>query len=194
MDDSTSGNEHSGAPGYEGDDPPPEAERHLLIALFPDRGVQLAIEKHREDWLWPKGHRFPSSARLHLTLNSLPDTSDEESLACLRTALAEVRMEPLQLTLASSCTWKNDISVVLLDEHDKLRALRSDIAHAVKHAGYETRRAEWTPHITIARHARGAARPPSLDPVLWTSTHFALVRSHPWPYVRHEVLTSYRAR
>lgn len=168
-------------------------DRHLLIALFPDRDVQLAIEKHREDWLWPKGHSFPPSARLHLTLNALPDTTDAQSLACLDAALAEVRMAPLDLTLASSCTWKNDISVVLPAEHDELRALRNDVARAVKRAGYETRRAKWTPHITIARHTRGAARPPRLDPVRWTSTDFALVRSHLGPSVRHEVLKSYRA-
>lgn len=192
MDDFISEKGHPGE-SDERNDAPAGAHRHLLIALFPDRDVQLAIEKHREGWLWPKGHSFPSSARLHLTLNKLPDTSDEQTLACLHTALTEVRMEPLQLVLASSCTWRNDISVVLPAEHDPLRALRNDIARAVRRAGCETRRAKWTPHITIARHTQGAARPPSLDPIRWTSTHFALVRSHLWPSVRHEVLTSYRA-
>lgn len=179
--------------GNEWGDPPPREQPHLLIALFPDGGVRRAIERHRDDWLWPAGHRFPPGAHLHLTLHCLPDLPLEDTMH-LRDALSRVRMERLDLVLDSSCTWKNDISVVLPAEHEKLRALRSDIAGALRRAGFETdRKKTWTPHVTIARKTAGAARPPHLAPIRWISTDFVLVRTHPAPRAWHEVLASYSA-
>jgi 2'-5' RNA ligase len=192
MDDFTFDNGRPGSTGDEWDCTPPQDRPHLLIALFPDGDTRRAIEKHREDWLWPAGRRFPPGAHLHLTLHSLPDLSADDTMH-LRTALSKVRMDPLDLVLDSSCTWKNDISVVLPAEHEKLRTLRSDIAGALRRVGFETDRKKWTPHITIARKTAQAARPQHLAPIRWTSTNFTLVRTHPSPPAWHEVLTSYRA-
>jgi len=83
----------------------------LLVGLFPTTQVQAEIEAHRKDWLWPKGCSFPPVERMHLTLQYLDDQQGHAE-QCLRTALAAVSMQPLQLTLDSSCTWANDVSVV----------------------------------------------------------------------------------
>lgn len=170
-----------------------EEVKHLLIALFPDRSVQSGIERQRKDWLWPRGSHRPPGPRLHLTLHCFEDQNHAVEMR-LRNALEEVSMQPLDLVLSSSCTWRNDVSVIQPTEHEGLRALRRDIVFAVQRAGIKVRAPKFTPHVTIARHAEGAARPPHPAPIRWTAQSFALVRSYMAPWVRHEVLGIYRAR
>lgn len=169
------------------------AERNrLLVGLFPTTQVQAEIEAHRKDWLWPKGCSFPPVERMHLTLQYLDDQQGHAE-QCLRTALAAVSMQPLQLTLDGSCTWANDVSVVQPSEHEGLRRLQHDISRALVQAGFALRVGErgWTPHITIARNSGQAAAPRSLKPIRWTATEFRLVRSHfTYPF-RHEPLGAY---
>ena len=172
----------------------PGVDTQLLIALFPDHGVQSAIRRHCDDWLWPNGHYFPAGPRLHLTLHCFEDQAPADEMR-LRAALAEVPMHPLELMLDRSRTWRNDISVVQPAEHEGLRALHDAVAHAVRRAGIDARwPAKWTPHITIARHTEGAARPPQMEPIRWTATEFKLVRSHLASPMHHELLASYGVR
>ncbi|SDX86924.1 2'-5' RNA ligase [Variovorax sp. YR634] len=171
----------------------PMAESNkLLVGLFPAREVQAEIEAHRKNWWWPRGCSFPPVDRLHLTLQYLPDQQGNAEQR-LRAALAEVSMQPLQLTLDRSCTWSNDASVVQPSEHEDLRRLQYDISRALVRAGFslDVHVRGWTPHVTIARDAERAARPTSLKPIRWTATEFRLVRSHfTYPF-RHEPLGSY---
>ncbi|HEX7863666.1 MAG TPA: 2'-5' RNA ligase family protein [Variovorax sp.] len=164
----------------------------LLVGLFPSTQVQTEIEAHRKDWLWPKGCSLPPAERLHLTLQYLDDQQGDAEQR-LRVALAEVPVRPLQLTLDSSRTWSNDVSVMQLSEHEGLRSLQHDISHALLRAGFSLLVSErgWKPHITIARNSRRAASPRSLKPIGWSATEFRLVRSHfTYPF-RHELLGSY---
>lgn len=164
----------------------------LLVGLFPTIQVQAEIEAHRKDWWWPKDCSFPPEERLHLTLQYLDDQQGDAERR-LRAALAEVSARPLQLTLDSSCTWNNDVSVVQPSEHEGLRRLQRDISRALLQAGFslQVRGRRWTPHVTIARDAERAARPISLKPIRWTPTEFRLVRSHFTQPFRHEALGSY---
>ncbi|MGJ7498825.1 2'-5' RNA ligase family protein [Variovorax sp. ZT5P49] len=167
------------------------ARRKLLIGLFPASEVQAEIEAHRKDWWWPRDCSFPPEERLHLTLQYLDDQQGYAEQR-LRAALAEVSMQPLQLTLDRSCTWSNDASVVQPSEHEGLRCLQHDISRALLRAGFPLRVGirGWTPHVTIARKAEHAAAP-SLKPIRWTATEFRLVRSHfTYPF-HHEPLVSY---
>ncbi|MDQ0569628.1 2'-5' RNA ligase [Variovorax paradoxus] len=169
------------------------AARALVIGLFPDAAVQAAIKAHCAEWWWPRGHYFPPGHRLHLTLHRVEDRGHAiEEL--LRHALAEVPMRPLELTLDSSCTWRNDISVVQPAEHEGLRALHDDIVRAVRNTGLARPAAStagWTPHITIARQTERAARPPCLPPIRWRVREFRLIRSHRGNFFYHELLARY---
>lgn len=168
--------------------PPP-----LLIALFPDPAVQAAIEAHRTDWWWPRGHRCPPAHRLHLTLLCL-ETQDDALEVRLGDALATVPMQPFELALDTSCTWRNDVSVLQPAEHPCLRALHDEVLRAARGAGLVVPRPGWVPHITIARQSECAARPPRFAPIRWQVREFRLVRSHRGPVFRHELLARYPAR
>jgi len=169
--------------------PPPAALplRRLFVGLFPDTAARAAIEAHRRDWWWPRGHRLTDPARIHLTLHFLGDV-DAEATQRLRQALAEVRQPPLDLVLDRSCTWKNDIAVVQPAPHAGLEALHAAVVDAVRRAGLPVRDGRFTPHLTIARQARGAARPPQMAPVPWRVDEFVLVASRLAPPVRYEAL------
>jgi len=171
----------------------PVPEREFLIGLFPDAAVQAAIKAHCAEWWWPVGHYFPPGHRLHLTLHCLEDRGRPvEDL--LREALAEVPRQPLELTLESSCTWSNDISVVQPAAHEGLHALHEDIARAVRRIGLATGAASgrsWNPHITIARRSERAAGPGCLAPIRWKVREFRLIRSHRGNFFYHEPLASY---
>ena len=169
-----------------------ERQRHLLIALFPEPDVQAAIEMHRKDWIWPKGHYFPRGPRLHLTLHCFGDQPKAVEKR-LREALAQVRVQPMNLVLDSSRTWRNDIAVLQPAEHGVLRALHADIGRAVQKAGIVTETPTFTPHITIARRTEGAAYPMSLPPIPWRVRKFLLVRSFTAHPVEHKVLGTYEA-
>lgn len=190
MDDFTRDNSSPSDPEPEWDAEHPEAKRHLLIALFPSTDVQAAIEKHREAWIWPKGHYFPASPRLHLTLQCFADQS-QEAIHHLDEALSRVPMQSMALKLATSRTWNNNLSVVQPAEHMGLHVLRANIVRAVQQSGISVHPTKFTPHITIARRTTGALYPRSLQPIPWTVKNFLLVRSFTTHPVRHEVLASY---
>ncbi|MGJ3700461.1 2'-5' RNA ligase family protein [Variovorax sp. AFSI2.2] len=168
----------------------PLREREFLIALFPDAAVQAAIKAHCAEWWWPVGHYFPPGHRLHLTLLCLEDRGRAvEQL--LREALAEVPRRPLELTLDSSCTWRNDVSVVQPAENECLRALRNDIVRTLHRMGLAASAKDWTPHVTIARQTERAARPLCLAPIRWKVREFKLIRSHRGNFFHHEPLATY---
>jgi 2'-5' RNA ligase len=190
MDDFTRGSTSPNDPEPDWESAHPETHRHLLIALFPGIDVQTAIEKHREDWNWPKSHYFPASSRLHLTLHCFEDQR-QEVIDRLDEALAQVPMQSMALNLNHSRTWRNDLAVIQPAEHTGLHVLHMNIVRAVRQAGIIAHVPKFTPHITIARRTTGAAYPRSLQPIPWTVSKFLLVRSFTSHPVRHEVLRSY---
>ncbi|WP_390344644.1 RNA 2',3'-cyclic phosphodiesterase [Variovorax boronicumulans] len=192
MDDFNRGDAFANGPEPDWDSPAFERQRHLLIALFPEPEVQAAIEAHRKEWIWPKGHYFPRSPRLHLTLHCFGDQPKEVEKR-LREALAQVRVRPMSLVLDSSRTWRNDIAVLQPAEHGALRTLHADIGRAVQKAGIVTETPTFTPHITIARRTEGAAYPMRLPPIPWHVRKFLLVRSFTSHPVEHKVLATYEA-
>ncbi|MDH6166290.1 2'-5' RNA ligase [Variovorax boronicumulans] len=192
MDDFNRGDVFPNDPEPDWESPSFERQRHLLIALFPEPEVQTAIEAHRKDWIWPKGHYFPRGPRLHLTLHCFGDQPKAvEKQLC--EALAQVRVQPMNLVLDSSRTWRNDIAVLQPAEHGALRTLHADIGRAVQKAGIVTETPTFTPHITIARRTEGAAYPMSLPPIPWRVRKFLLVRSFTSHPVEHQVLGTYEA-
>jgi len=167
----------------------------LLVGLFPDRNVQLAIERHRQQWLWPRTSRFPPIDRLHLTLGYVEDHAQARCAQRLIDALSDVRMQSLELLLDYAGTWSNDVSVVQPAPHNGLRKLRQTIWRVIRKAGLTDQAplAGWTPHITIARESEGAACP-TMSPIPWAVNEIRLVRSHFTVPFRHEGLASISAQ
>ncbi len=169
-----------------------EPTRRLFIGLVPDASVQAAIDFQRQAWHWPPGCRLTRPQRMHLTLHFLGEV-DGPHQAALQDVLADVPMQGLTLVLGTPQVWRNHVAVLLVDEHEGLRALHAGLALQLVRAGLVPARARWTPHVTIAREASGAVPPADPQPIRWRVAAFVLVWSRLAPDWRHEVLARYPA-
>lgn len=173
------------------DDHPP---RRLFVGLMPDAEVQNAIARQRRGWQLPDGAVPTRLLQLHLTLHFLEQVEHSRALD-LQQALAEVRMEEIALTLRTPELWTAPkAAVVRADENEALNDLRERIARPLRRLGLPTR-AQWTPHVTLARDAQGAVPPADSVPVPvpWVAKDFALIWSHLLPTLHYEVLARYPA-
>jgi 2'-5' RNA ligase len=115
--------------------------------------VQAAIEAHRKDWIWPKGHYFPRGPRLHLTLHCFGDQPKAvEKRLCERSPRFEV--QPMNLVLDFTHMAQRHRGAAARRAR---RAAHPAESRAVQKAGIVTETPTFTPHITIARRPR--ARP-----------------------------------
>jgi 2'-5' RNA ligase len=166
--------------------------RRLFVGLMADGGMRDAVEALRSTWFWPSGARLAPRHNLHLTLNFLGDVAvlDEASLI---EALSRVVVPELQLTFHSSAVWHGDVVVLLAEGNAALDALWRATASAVTAAGLESD-PQWTPHVTLARHAAAVQAPAETDPITWAPQEMSLVWSRrdasgyevvrSWPAVR----------
>ncbi|MBS0445262.1 MAG: RNA 2',3'-cyclic phosphodiesterase [Proteobacteria bacterium] len=161
--------------------------RRLYIGLMPHAAVRAQIVEHRKHWFWPPGSRLTRPERLHMTLHFLGDAVDAEREAALRGALAQVSVEPFALVLSEPEAWR-DLAVLRAEPHPALRDLYVRVA---KHCGIRPERRPYTPHVTLARDAPGAAPPEAMRPIRWTVEKIALVWSRLTPPVGYTVLGRY---
>ncbi len=174
-------------------EPGVEPSRRLFIGLLPDQAVRAAVVEHRKAWYWPHGSRLTLPQRLHLTLHFLGEVQASQQTV-LQRAMAETPMDRLSLVLRTPQTWRNGVAVLLPDEHEGLRDLRDRLVPRLQCAGLMPSRAQWTPHITLARQATEAGPPDLLRSIAWTVKDVVLVWSRLSPIVRYEVLGRYPAR
>jgi 2'-5' RNA ligase len=149
--------------------------RRLFVGLMADEGMRDALEALRSSWAWPSGARMVPRHNLHLTLNFLGDVEvvDEVSLV---EALADVRVPELQLTFDASGVWHDGVVVLLAEGNAALDALWRATTSAVTAAGLQSD-PQWTPHVTLARHAAAVQAPAEIEPVIWAPRAMSLVWS-----------------
>lgn len=168
----------------------PETALRLFIGLQPDDAVQAAIRSHQSLWRWPPRARLLQAEHLHMTLHFL-DLVHSARVDELQHVLGTIPMQPIPIVLRTTAVWK--VAVLLADENVALNDLRSRLMVPLLRMGLRVD-GHWTPHVTLAREAAGAAPPAGSPPVHWTARHFALVlstRSPRPPHVRHDVLRRY---
>jgi len=165
--------------------------RRLFIGLMPDAEVRDALTAHQQHWYWGAG--APTRAdRLHLTLHFLGEIDATREWA-LRNVLAGEDVAPFDLVLRTPECWSGGVAVLRPDDHPALNDLHARLAGRLLQAGIASHRADFTPHVTLARGATNAAPPEATAPVHWTVSDFALVWSRPGPPARYEVLDRYGA-
>ena len=157
--------------------PLPDAPRRLFVGLWPPADVRDAIAEARRHFAWPRGARLTPAAKLHLTLHFLGNVAPGQEHH-LREALADLDMPAFDLTLREPQNWRSGLVVWLPDEQPALLALRGHVATRMARAGLVAQR-PWTPHVTLARDAAGAAPPDTLPPLAWPVRDVALVWSRP---------------
>ena len=168
----------------------PETALRLFIGLQPDSAVQADLQKHQKLWRWSTTARPFDVEQFHLTLHFLGWVHSAR-LSELQLALATVPVEPLSLVLRSTALW--EVAVLLADDNVALDDLRMRLMVPLMRMGLRVD-GHWTPHVTLARKAKGSVPPVHSFPLPWTASHFSLVLSTPLPrppYVRHEVLSRY---
>lgn len=168
------------------------ATRRLFIGLMPDARVRDALVDHQQRWHWSGGRPTPAD-RLHLTLHFLGEV-DPTHEGALRAALVGEAVAPFDLVLRTPECWAGGITVLRPDDHRALHALHARLAGRLLLAGIASPRADFKPHVTLARHAPKAAPPETAPPVVWPVTDFALVCSRKEIPTRYEVLERYGAR
>jgi 2'-5' RNA ligase len=161
----------------------PTDSARLFLALWPGPAVRGALVDARDAWAWPAGARPEAEARLHVTLHFL-GAVERERVPALDAALRGVPCAPFELRLARAALWPHGIAVLqpravpprLLELHAALGALLRRLELPV-----ETR--PYRPHVTLARHAVGAAPPGDTPALHWRVRGHALVESLGGAYV-----------
>lgn len=165
--------------------------RRLFIGLMPDADVRDALIAHQERWF--RGAGAPTRAdRLHMTIHFLGEIDATREWA-VRSALAGEDVAPFDLVLRTPECWSGGVAVLRADDHPALNDLHARLSARLLHAGIASYRADFKPHVTLARGATNTAPPEAAPPVLWTIREFALVWSRPGPPARYEVLDRYGA-
>lgn len=157
----------------------PDSSIRLFLALWPPADALQALQAHRAAWQWPARARLTPADRLHITLHFIgpvPATRVDELKAALRAPFV-----PCELELMTAELWRGGLAVLCADAvPHPLVALHADLAVRLARLGVTPEERPLRIHVTLARDAQGARRPPALAPVRWrAASGYALVQSLP---------------
>jgi 2'-5' RNA ligase len=170
--------------------PPSDRIARLFIGLWPDLETRAALVRHQAAWRWPAGARPTRPERLHLTLHFLGELP-RDRIAALVQALA-LPFEPFELTLDQPELWSGVNAVVRpAAVPPALTALHGRLQRVLDALALPSRRAQFQPHVTLARAARGAELPVVIERVRWTVEAYALVESDLRPPALYRRLAEY---
>lgn len=155
----------------------------LFFAVLPDADTAARI--HRLAHALKRAHRFDRNLiepqLLHVSLFFLGEPS-EQIVRIAREAAAEVRMQPFQLWLDRSASFRGRPGsrpfVLVGDEGvERLRSFRKALgtALAVRGLKYLAKR-DFTPHVTVLYADRHVEEHP-IEPIGWTVNEFVLIHS-----------------
>lgn len=162
----------------------------LFVALWPGAAARAALAARRDACTWPAGAAPVADERLHLTLHVL-GAVDAARLPQLAAALW-LPPPRLRLQVGAPVHWPHGLVVApLAAPPDALQALQAGLAAALSGLGLPVERRPFRPHVTLARHAAGAALGPAAPPLHWAAQGYALASSEAG---RYRVLARYTPR
>lgn len=166
---------------------PPELAR-LFVGLLPGEDVRDALQRHVGAWRWPATAVPTRRGRLHLTLHFL-GALPREAIAVLVQRLA-VPFEPCELQLERPAVWRGEHAVICPQSvPPALAALHARLQRAL--VGAVALPSRWQPHVTLARHARGAQPPAEPVCVCWPVEGYVLVESDLRPPPSYGIVAAY---
>ena len=156
----------------------PDDRVRLFTALWPDPEVRARLASESDAWRWPPRARRVAPDKLHLTLHFIGAFA-RGRVDALAATLATLDPAPGALEATKREVWRGGIAVLLFDAGPALAAVHAAIGGVVAGFGVALDPRPFSPHVTLARGARGGA-PPQAPPVLaWRASSFALVESAP---------------
>jgi RNA 2',3'-cyclic 3'-phosphodiesterase len=151
----------------------------LFIALWPDKVLAAEIGAWQAAWLWPEKAARIKPDRLHMTLRFLGDVA----AAGLPELVEHLKLafDPFMLEFGVGEVWPNGVAVLLPNEQPAaLAKLHQRLGDAVRRFGLPVEETRYRAHVTLARRAWGASRPPAPPDLEWrVDSGYVLVRSLP---------------
>ncbi len=154
----------------------PDTSR-LFFALWPDDETRQALARldrsiPTKEFKWVQPHN------LHVTLVFLGQVDKDAELS-IKQSVVGITAEPFSLTFDSLSYWSRPKILCLtclqpLPEAAVL--LASALAATAANCGLQTDTRPYTPHITLARHARYLPNA-KFEPIVWRAEAFCLVES-----------------
>jgi 2'-5' RNA ligase len=146
----------------------PHASSRLFLAVWPDAQVLARIAEWRARQSWPAGVRLTPPEKLHATLHFIGEVPHDR-VAPLAEALSAVAFAPGRMLPGAAEIWAGGIAILHAEVDEALRTLHAGVAEALRRRQLPMDARPWRPHVTVARHAQGAAllglRPAPVCPV-----------------------------
>lgn len=141
------------------------------------------------------GGRRIAAERLHVTLELVGHDVDEATVEAAHAAADTIAFPSLAPRFDAVMTFSAPSGpCVMLGTHglDEVRRLRTELAMAMADRGFAPSRA-FEPHMTLSYDPRHRLERTPVEPIAFTATEFALVKSH-IGLSRHEVLRTWPLR
>jgi 2'-5' RNA ligase len=154
----------------------PDTSR-LFFALWPDYKTRQELTRLSQS-IEVKDFKQVQPHNFHVTLVFLgPINKDVESL--LKQSVTDIAVQPFELTFNSLSYWSKPKILCLTCQQpipETAMILVAALTKAAASCGLKTDTRPYTPHITLARHARYLPDT-QLEPIIWGAEAFCLVES-----------------
>ena len=134
----------------------PHASSRLFLAVWPDAQALARIVEWRARQSWPAGVRLTPPEKLHATLHFIGEVPHAR-IAPLAQGLAAVRFAPGRMLPGQAEIWAGGIAILHAEVDEPLQALHAQVADVLGGQKLPIDARAWRPHVTVARHAQGAA-------------------------------------
>ena len=174
---------------YDGPMTVPHASSRLFLAVWPDAQALARIVEWQARQSWPAGVRHTPPEKLHATLHFIGEVPHAHIMP-LSGALAAVPFAPGRLLPGQAEIWAGGIAVLHAEVDEPLVALHAQVVEVLRSRQLPLDARPWRPHVTVARHAQGAALMGLRPAPVCTVGEFALCESVGG---RYDVLRRYPA-
>lgn len=149
----------------------------LFFALWPDDETRQVLTRLSQS-IPAKQFKWVQPHNLHATLVFLGQV-DAETEALIKQSVADITGQPFELTFDRLSYWSRPQILCLTclqPAPEAVVILASALAATAADCGLHTDTRPYTPHITLARHARYLPDV-KFEPIVWRAEAFCLVES-----------------
>ncbi len=165
----------------------------LILALWPDDKVRLALAAQRLEIARVTGGRPTMPVTMHMTLVFAGNVPASRLLE-LKMAIAQVRARPFTYVIDTAGCFDSAGVAWLAGAAPpkKLFDLQSTLYHTVANADFDVDARRFRPHITITRHIEHSFAQHAITPTPWRVDQFSLIQAiRDGASIRYETLETW---